>query len=43
MVKEGVVDLSFLLNCLRVSLLGFSNFSLILFMILLTFSRVSIL
>ena len=38
MVKEGAVDLSCLLNCLRVSVLLFSNFCLTLFMLLFTMS-----
>ena len=43
MVKEGVVDFSCLLHCLRVNLLGFSSFCLTLSMILFTLSGVSIL
>ena len=39
MVKERVVDLSCLLNFLRVSLLGFSTFCLILSMIFSTLSE----
>ena len=37
-VKDGVVAFSCLLNCLRVSLLGFSSFCLILSMMRLTLS-----
>ena len=37
-VKDGVVAFSCLLNCLRVSLLGFSNFCLTLSMMRLTLS-----
>ena len=37
-VKDGVVAFSCLLNCLRVSLLGFSSFSLTLSMMRLTLS-----
>ena len=39
-VKEGVVDFSCLLTCLRVSLLGFSSFCLTLSMMRLTLSIV---
>ena len=35
-VKDGVVDLSCLLNCLRVSLIGFSSFCLTLSMMRFT-------
>ena len=42
-VKDGVVAFSCLLNCLRVSLLGFSSFCLTLSMMRLTLSGVSIL
>ena len=42
-VEEGVVDLSCLLNCLRVSLLGFSSVCLTLFILLLLCQGVSIL
>ena len=38
-VKEGAVDLSCLLICLRVSLIEFYNFCLTLSMILFTLSR----
>ena len=37
-VKDGVVAFSCLLNCLRVSLLGFSSFCLTLSMMRLTLS-----
>ena len=37
-IKEGAVDLSCRLNCLRVSLLEFSSFCLTLYMILSTLS-----
>ena len=42
-VKDGVVALSCLLNCLWVNLLGFSSFCLTLSMMRLTLSGVSIL